>query len=72
MIKVDLKKLKGSMEGDLPTLLAEIEIIIRQMYDTLTEDIGDKEAREIILDPIKRAINRETDNPFQRVLKIYD
>lgn len=72
MIKVDLKKLKGSMEGDLPTLLAEIEIIIRQMYDTLTEDIGDAEAREIILDPIKRAINRETANPFQRVLKIYD
>lgn len=72
MIKVDLKRLRGSMEGDLPTLLAEIEIIIRQMYDTLTEDIGDKEAREIILDPIKRAINRETDNPFQRVLKIYD
>lgn len=72
MIKVDLKRLRGSMEGDLPTLLAELEIIIRQMYDTLTEDIGDKEAREIILDPIKRAINRETDNPFQRVLKIYD
>lgn len=71
MLEVDLKRLRGSMEGDLPTLLAELEIIIRQMYDTLSDDIGDAEARDIMLEPINRAFNRETANPFERTLIIH-
>lgn len=71
MLEVDLLKMRGSMAGDLPTLLAELEIIIRQMYDTLSDDIGDDNAKEIILDPINRAFNRETANPFERVLTIH-
>ena len=59
------------MEGDLPTLLAELEIIIRQLYDTLAEDIGDCEALDIISDPVHRALTRATKKPFERVLKLH-
>lgn len=55
MLKVDLTKYKARIEGELPTILAEIEFIINKLYYSISQDIGDSLAKELLQETVDRA-----------------
>lgn len=55
MLNIDLINYKASIEGELPIILAEIEFIINKLYKSITKDIGDSLAKELLQETADRA-----------------
>ena len=69
MIDIDLIKGVASLKGDLPTILTELEFINREIYDILVdrEYMEKDEAKEIVIEPVIRAINHVGDFSFMKL-----
>ena len=69
MIDIDLIKWVASLKGDLPTILTELEFINREIYDILVdrEYMEKDEAKELVIEPVIRAINHVGDFTFMKL-----
>lgn len=59
MLEIDIKKLQGSIKGDMPTVLAELEFLVFNIYKNIANDLGELEAKGIVMESIMNALTKD-------------